>query len=247
MFLQVGAYRHAINEAGLSMSKRAIENKAGVPYLYEIEWTINGKLRNPRGNGRDLDLAMERLEEAYAKRGVDISLLHADGRRSHHTILNSTTLGGIRSRVLSYPTTEGGELCTYRGYTISINAKVPILKNAPVYIEFDEQITIAGGGRRWAVKEVNEGPGVRQLVRTNSRCEASQSGRATMLGRYPRYPSPLWPFALQEEFPKVVNLPPSVEGSRTDGTFGLAAMSITWDWSFVWTSRLSGSPHIVAR
>lgn len=247
MFLQIGSYRHQINEAGLAITQRAKETKAGVPYMYELEWTISGKLRNPSGVSRDLDRKMAALEQAYSTRGVDIALLHNDGRRTHHAIRNSDTLGGIRTLFTAYPTTSGAEYCTYRSYQVQITASIPIRSNAPVYIEFEEQITIMGGGRRWAVKEVNEGPGIRQQTRTHSKCEATQSGRATMLGVYPMVPQPIWPFALQDEFPRVNKLPPVTSGQNRDGTFARKEMTITWDWSFVWPQRLFGSPHYATR
>ena len=53
MYLQIGSYRHQINEAGLAITQRAKETKAGIPYMYELEWTISGKLRNPSGVSRD--------------------------------------------------------------------------------------------------------------------------------------------------------------------------------------------------
>lgn len=246
MQLQIGNYRHRINEAGLTISHRVRETKAGIPYLVDVEWGVSGKLRNSSGNSRHLDATMQALERAYSQRGVDISLLHNDGRRSHHTILNSQTLGGVRAQVLAYPTTKGAEYCTYRSYEIRVAAVIRVA-GAPLYIEFEEQITISGGGGRWGVKEVNEGPGVRQKLRTHAKCTATQSGRITQLGRYPVAPPPIWPYALESEHPDIVRLPPVTLGTDRDRTLRLAECSIQYSWNFSWPYRLSGAPQYARR
>lgn len=246
MQLQIGNYRHRINEAGLSISHRVKETKSGLPYLVEVNWGVSGKLRNSSGNSRHLDATMQALERAYSQQGADIALLHNDGRRSHHAILNSNTIGGIRAQVLNYPTTKGAEYCTYRSYEIQLSALMRV-QGAPTFIEFDEQITISGGGGRWGVKEVNNGPGVRQMLRTHSKCTATQSGRITQLGRYPDAPPPIWPFALDTEHPDINRLPPVALGSARFGTLGLAECSIQYSWTFSWTHRLAGSPRYARR
>lgn len=247
MQVQIGNYRHRINEAGIAVSHRVSETKAGVPYMVDVEWTIEGKLRNPSGNSRDLDNRLRQLEQAYSGTRSDIALLHNDGRKTHHGIKNSDTLGGVRTSFLAYPSTRGAEYCTYRSYQVAVKASIPLRGNGVMYIDFAETISISGGGRRWGVKEVNEGLGTRQQIRTNSRCQASQSGSATMLGRYPVPPPPIWPFALEDELPKFDRLPPVVQGSMAQGNLAVREMTIQWSWTFVSPVRLDGVPHFALR
>lgn len=246
MFVQIGNYRHGINEAGLSISHQVRETAAGLPYLVDVQWGVEGKLRNRSGNPRLLDREMERLEQAYSQRGMDISLLHNDGRRSHHTMRNSDTIGGIRATFLAYPTTRGAEYCTYRSYQVTLNAVMRVA-NAPLYIAFEEQINISGGGARYGVKEVNEGPGTRQRLRTHAKCVATQSGRITMLGRYPEAPPPIWPYASDSDYPDVSKMPPVVRGRATDGTLSIAECTIQYTYTYSWPYRLFGTPKFATR
>ena len=243
MIVVYGAYRHAVNTTGVTVASDITENEAGVPIDVNVSVNLEGRLRNPDPSKPWLlDSMIHEMQQAYSLPGQDFGLLHNDGRRSAVFWRNADTIGGIRPKMLSYPNYQGGEYCTYRKFTISLNLKTPFGAKALKYLKFSESLSIEGGGSLYGVKEVNFGPPVRQRLRTHTKCTATQSGTAVGRDDYPPIPPPIWPNALKSDEPKI-NKIFRPQGSSQTGKIRLAECEISWVWEYESPFRLSGIPH----
>ncbi len=110
-----------------------------------------------------------------------------------------------------FPPIAVWEYVTYRRYQIGIQFVTPYGFGDPQYVKFSETLDIAGGGPRFGVKEVNFGPPIRQRLREQTACQATQSGSATGLGTYPEIPPPIWPQALRTAEPRITKKNPWFE------------------------------------
>lgn len=237
-----GGYRHRQNSTGVTISSSVLENEAGVPYRVQTDINIEGRLRNSRlGNSRSMDPIIREMEIAYSAPGQDFGILHDDGTKSSVWFENSATIGGIKPTMLAYPNYRGGELINYRQFQIQL--RVLTQYGAPLqYTRFSETISIQGGGELYAVKEVNYGRGVRQRVRTHTKCTATQSGTAVRHGLPPEIPPPIWPFALKEQHPRITKVVRPRGGTRTRN-LSLDEIEIGWTYEYEWVDRLDGIPH----
>lgn len=241
MQVEYGSYRHKVNSTGITISSEIEETEAGVPFRINNSINIEGRIQNVRGGrSRDFDAIINSMERAYSIPGQDFGLLHDNGIRSNAWWRNSQTLGGIRPKMLSYPNYKGGEYLTYRSFQITVNFQVPTASLR--YIKFSESISIEGGNARYGVKEVNFGPGVRQQLRTHTKCIATQSGSATGRNGFPIIPPPIWPHALRDSRPKITKLIKPRGGVRTRNIV-LEECEISWTYEYEWPFRLDGIPH----
>lgn len=246
MRMRWGTYRHRIAEVDLRISREPIANATGGILTYRELWQLAGRLYNRTGSAKGMDAIIREFEQAYSVNGQDLVLEHEDGTPSYHQLLSRNTIGG--TRVISPPQFgEGrqGEYVSYRSYSVTIEAIRPILAGVSAFIEFQETVSVRGGGARFGVSEVNYGPGIRQRLRTHSRCVATQSGRATLFTGYPDPPPPIWPFALVDQFPDIqVEAPETIStGQGSDLING----TTSWTYNFEFPLRLAGLPHYLLR
>lgn len=242
MIVQYGTYQHQVSSTGIVVSSDVEENESGVPIRVKHSVSIEGRLRNPPGAApRNLDGLIAQMESAYSRVGQDFGMLHDDGRRSQAFWTNASTIGGIRPRFLAYPNYKGGEYWSYRQFQIRVEFYTPY-GLAFQYARFTEQLSIEGGTASFGVKEVNFGPGVRQRLRTHTKCSATQSGSAIGKNFFPPIPPPVWPFALSYTEPKITRtIRP--KGSRYHRNLVLEECEVSWSYAFEWPTRLDGIPH----
>ncbi|MCR9292902.1 MAG: hypothetical protein NXI32_09295 [bacterium] len=243
MLLRYGTYRHRVAEANVQIRRTPLENASGGTFGYRERWTVTGKLFNPTGNARNMGPVIQAFENAYSQSGRDAALEFEDGTPSHHQLLNANSLGGVRVvQPPEFPDGKKGELVNYRSYSLAIEAMFPIFRGQSLFIEFSERISIRGGGRRWGVVEVNRGPGVRQMIRTHTKCTATQSGSATLFVGWPDPPKPIWPFALVDEFPDFdVDSPETIAADVANAS--LINGGVSWTYNYEFPLRLFGTPH----
>jgi hypothetical protein len=233
-----------VKETNISIRKEAIENASRSPIAYKEIWSISGRLYNKTGSAAGMAAIIEEFEEAYAQTGQDLVLELDDGRPSHHAIYARNTLGGIRIVAIpEYPEGRQGEYVSYRSYTLRAEAVIPYFATKSLFIEFSERISISGGGARWGVAEVNRGPGVRQRLRTHSKCSATQSGSATYFSDWPPVPGPIWPYALVDELPDLELVSPETISTGSGGYTSLINGAATWTYNYEFPLRLGGVPH----
>lgn len=241
MIVEYGNYRHAINTTGVTIASDIEENEAGVPHRINFSVSLEGRLRNPTPQFPDaLDPIIREMQAYYSIPGQDFGLLHNDGSRSAAYWFNHKTIGGIRPKMMAFPNYMGGEYCTYRKFTISVQFQT--LLQHLIYTRFSETISIDGGGASHGVKEVNFGRGVRQRLRSHTKCVASQSGSASARLRFPDIPPPIWPHALRGQEPKITrNIKP--RGGMSTGKVIKEDCEISWSYEYEWPDRLDGIPH----
>ena len=191
MKLKYGNYTHDLNEAVVSIRREVIEDSSRAGLGNKTTWTISGRLHGD--DPTDLDKKIALLEEAYGVNGKDLVLLHNDGTETAHYLKNYGSIGGVRIKNLSWPKGDGAEYVTFRTYQIEAFAEY-LFSAGAVETSWQETVTVIGtGGPRFVVREVRNGPPVRQQVSDATPVRATQSGSATGYGAYPLPPPPLWP------------------------------------------------------
>lgn len=241
MYTEYGNYRHRVNSTGITISQAVEETDYGLPYRLATDVNIEGRLINRTGRSTDFDSEIRRMEAAYSQPGKDFGLLHNNGTRTAAYWRNSQTIGGIRPKLLAYPNYKGGEYITYRQFQISLQI-LTRFGATPNYIRFSETLSISGGAETYGVKEVNYGPGVRQRLRTHTKCTATQRGTAVGRSVFPRIPPPVWPFALKSSEPSIDKVI-RPRGSSRMGNVVLEECEISWTYEYEWPFRLDGIPH----
>ena len=240
--LRYGRYYHRIAEVDLAISRRPIENAMKVAVAVEETWTCQGKLFNPTGKPGDMTAVLRSFEAAYSINGQDIWLEYLNGQPGYHQMLSRDCIGGtVVVEPPSFPSGKKGENHTFRTYRLSVKGIRPLLRSG--WMQFEERISIKGGGRRWGCLEVNEGEGVRQQLRSNTICFATQSGSGIGYLEMPDPPPPIWPFALVDEFPDVELTSPETYGDQSSPI--LLNHGLTWNYAFQATRRLFGIPHFL--
>lgn len=242
MHLRIGNYRHRIAEANVSISKFAVEDARGETIAVRHTWQINGKLYNLGKTQATMRATIAAFEVAYSRGGQDVILEQENGLPSYHQLRTRDCIGGTKiTQPPQFPTGSRGEYVNYRSYSVAVEGLIPAKVGRDIYLTFDERISISGGGARYGVIEVNRGPGVRQLLRTHSKCVASQSGSASVQFGTPNIPPPIWPQALVDQLPTIDEggLVPFNHGNTTD----YLGSSISWTYNYEFPTRLFGSPH----
>jgi hypothetical protein len=245
VIVQYGSYQHKINSTGISISQEVEENEQGLPHTIRTTINIEGRIhRGPSTRfpvrSQDLDPFITGMQAAYSIPGQDFGLLHNDGGPSEHYWKNDKTLGGIRAKMMAFPNWKGGEYATYRSFQIQVQFEEPYRRLE--HLRFSETISIEGGGERYGVKEVNNGPGVRQRLRTHTMCKATQQGIIVSRGSYPKaLPLPIWPFALVDQRPKIQKAVRPRGGQLTE-QITLNECEISYSYEYEWPQRLDGFP-----
>lgn len=242
MRVRYGNYRLGLAASDISISSEQIPNALGRPVAAEVVWAIRTRIKNPTGNPKAFPPILRAFEQAFSVHGRDLTLQFADGTPTHHILRSRDCIGGVRvTRFPTYETGARGQYVNYRDVTLEFRGQVPLSANQ--YISFSETISIQGGGARFGCKEVNFGPGVRQRLRTNTTCLATQSGSAVGYLVLPPVPPPIWPGALVDQFPDFDQTNPSTNGSGLNAF--QANYPISWSYNYQWIHRLSGTPHFL--
>jgi hypothetical protein len=242
MRVRYGSYRLGIAASDISISSDQIPNAMNRPAAAEVIWAVRTRIKNPSGDPRQFPAILNAFERAFSVHGRDIVLEFTDGTPTHHALLTRNCVGGTRvSKFPTYSTGANGQYINYRDVEFEIRGTVPLQANG--YLSFTEQISIRGGGARWGCREVNIGPGVRQRLRTNTTCFATQSGSAVGYLARPTPPPPIWPSALVDELPDLTLASPVTQGE------GFSAFqtdySTNWSYQFASPQRLNGIPHFL--
>lgn len=245
LVIRYGGYRHRVGEGDLTIERRPIQNAKQITVMVEETWTWTGRLRSQSKvpDYRTLIPVINALEQAYKLNGQDLVLEHMNGTPTHHSLRNSDCLGGTRVvQPPSFPEGKNAENVNYRSYRVAVSGIRIVRAGMQLkYKSFTEQIQIRGGGRRWGLVEVNNGPPIRQQLRTHTICTATQSGSyVSLLGLTEEIPPAIWPYALVDEFPDYSETSPQVFG---ESPAAMVDRAVSWSYNFAWSSRLFGEPH----
>jgi len=238
MYLRKGEYTHPIGEPQIAISKRPIFDRGGVPIAHTVTWNIQGMLL---GNGQaDLDAKIAAFTAAYARQNEDIVLLLSDGvTESQHTLKVSDTRGGVYvTRGPDFPRGDGPEYATRRSFAVQLSAEVPLRGSIATVMNFQETVSTAGGGPRYAHVETALGFPVKQQLRTATTYVATQSGTATGYDAYPQVPLPLFGDANLAQAPRVIRRSPQWVGNQVRN------FTVNWQYQFESAAPLFGLPHV---
>jgi hypothetical protein len=240
--LRYGSYYHRVGAVDLQIERTPIDNALKTSVAVQETWTCTGRLYNLTGSASGMYATMQAFEAAYSVNGMDLALEYLDGRSSYHVMRSQDCVGGTRVvQPPNFPNGRKGENHTFRTYRLAVTGIRFIGRGQ--YMSFSERIQISGGGARWGCLEVNEGYGVRQQLRTNAKCVATQSGSAVGYLSMPSPPPPIWPFALVDELPDLGETGPETYGEGFNAT--QVNYGIDWNYKYEWISRLNGTPHFL--
>lgn len=239
MYLKIGNYTHPIGEPALQISKQPVLSEGRVPIATTETWQITGLIV---GSGQaDIDAKIAALNNAYAQRGFDATLLLSDGvTPSQHVLKSSNTIGGVR--VVggpSFPDGKGAEYATKRTFSVTLEAEVPLANLDTAYMSFRETVSFSGGGRRIAWTETKLGSPRPQLTRRNTIYRATQSGQAVGYRAYPVFPGFLLPQQYAVDAPLV-----TYGGATYRGNGVFTDYVFSWEVRYESDRPLSATPHL---
>ena len=206
MILTYGNYSHPNGTCAVVTSSNTVFTASGIPAMTTTRVGIEGNLladsslSTAAALTADLTTKIQALEAAYKQVGVDLILTDENGTLTAHVIRNSETLGGIRViEPPHYPYGSGAEYANYRRFRVGLEADIlPTGGNQPIYLMFQETLTLSGGGPEYAWTAPIIGMPQRQIVRQQITYRAVQSGFAVGFRQRPTPPLPLWPNALAQ-------------------------------------------------
>ncbi len=229
MQLSYGSYRHALDEAALSVSRETLWSPSGVDIGTRERWSIQGRLH--ADDQASLRTAIIALVAAYDKQGQDAVLYLPDGvTPSAYQLTSANTLGGVRvTRKPSFPN-ELGHYTTFAAYTIELEADFVNTDPSVELLEWDEVLNFSGGGERWTYLGTLNGLPQRQTLEQYTTYQVVQSGRAVGYFGYPLPALPIWPGYWHQDQGGISRKLPERVGT------GSAAVDkryeITWEYHF---------------
>lgn len=235
MILKIGTYSFPAN--GVSIDRRidTVLSNDNVPYSEKHVWNVSGELLGSTQS--ELIAANAALAKACGKQYQDLKFYADDGTTLAFALINAVSMDGVKIMNFRNPPIPG-QFATAIGFEFTAEASYIYASNVtnPV-LEYQETLTITGGGPRYGFVEcVNAAP-VKQLIIPQTVSLATQSGRATGLGAWPTVPGPLWP---ADELPDQRSI--TRESPQRDGA-GFSMYQVSWTYQFAAVVVFNGQPR----
>lgn len=249
MRLAYGTYKHAIGQATLALDKQRVRTNDETDWATEVRATVTGMLATTKSNESearaDIKTQTAALEAAYAVGGKDLILYMPDGvTKSGLELLEADCLGGVKmTKPPSYTDNRGAQGVTYRTFAMEFTGLIPIPTSdlATSLVSFQETLDIVPDDRVGWI-DTRKGYAVQQTLAQNPKWTAVQRGSAVGLYSYPPVPGPIFTFARVGDAPLVTKgSPRRIRGQNTQSHID---WPISWQWRFVWSTPLTGNPHI---
>ena len=238
MILTYNGYAHPVGEPAVAIHRNYLRNEALDVIAIVERWDIAGMLISNLGAG-DLDAKVAATIAAYSVDGGDLSLTLPTGAVSQHSLSSSNALGGIRVvSPVSFPDGKGAEGVTYRNFTVSLEAELPISNPTSGLLSFEESLSFTGGGPVFGHLEPVVGPPIKQLLKDESVYRVTQSGKAVGYLGWPNYPGPLWPSSEMRNHRQETRSGP--RRKRND----YCEYTVAWNYQFEEASQLYGNPTV---
>lgn len=242
MILRYGTYTHPDSEVTVRRRIRRKLNPNQFSTRVTRTWDVEGQLH--ADTATLLIAAREALQAAYYVPYRDAYLYLSDGTTVHDYLVNQGSSTGVVPQGPDYPNGDGAEGGTFLTFTLSLEASLEFTPDGPgtfsgeggaSLMEFSETISESGGGPRYALIEVIDGPPVRQKLVDRTKYVYTQQGSAT--GRY-GFPTPPGPIAPQWLVggPQVQRTGPIREGIVN------TKYTTAWSYTFESPDALSGTP-----
>jgi hypothetical protein len=184
---QYGSYTHAVGECQVQIARRITRSANGTRSGYVDQYVVNGQLH--ADNVSALNSAIVSLKNAYASDGKSFGLRDTTAGKLYPFAESSQSVIRVVEGP-SFPDGAGAEYTTYRTYRITIEAESQERVDEG---DFRESVTVSGGGPRYVLIEVLNGPPQKQLVVPYTVCTIVQEGSASSDVTYPPFAAPLLP------------------------------------------------------
>ena len=234
IYFRYGTYSHQAGECRVSIARTATKGQDGETIIgHTTRYTIDGVMHG--SSASDFNAKLRALESAYSYDGKDFGLIdEAIGATAHFVRASEAEVRVVEGP--SYPEGGGGEYATGRTYQIVIEAKTG--RTIQGSYDFQESVTISGGGPRIVWLETLNGPPQQQMTALRTVCTITQEGQATSGTTWPPPSPPLFPGALVE-MPTISRSSPQ----RLD-TGRSTSFTTRWQYQFVLPSRADAYPHV---
>lgn len=240
MQVRWGSYAFSANGCDLASRTRAVLSETGRPVRYVSRVAVSGWLE---ADGQAaLNTAEVALRNALATPYQDLKFLTDDGAVTAVSLLNSTSLSGVR--VVNGPEfagRDGAEFATIRQFSFEVEAEYLVTSARTAVLSFTETVSVVGTGgpRRILRVPVNAAVLVRQQVSPRSVVRATQQGSAVGHLGYPPAPRPLWPAPILLEDSVQVQ-----KGSPKNLGQTWIEYPISWAYQFESDGPLVGAPGL---
>lgn len=202
LYFKTNRYTHEVGEVDLSPGREGVRSESGFVQYYRNTWTIRGKAHVD--SQADIDDTIAALTLAYSGFLSEAGLYDESTNAPFFRVRAQETSGGIQ--VVSGPSfpSERGHLVNYVPYAIQLEYQtaMPVEVVSPWgqgILNFQETVTISGGGPKWALIETLTGPPIRQLVCQQSIIRMTQVGRILAQDTWAPPQTPIWESALHTD------------------------------------------------
>lgn len=230
-----GAYRFTAGACRFAVRTDAVLDARHLPYLYESEIDVTGRLY---GDGdAALSTAEAALRFALSTPRQDFGVLRTNGARSATFWPTANTIGGnVVVKGPHFQGTTAAEYCLYREFTFTVRNAVPLVNVANAILEFRETAEYDGGEPEFAFKKAINARPQKQLVWFATEYRVTQSGRAVGFTDYPNPARLLFPLD-KDKSPKFVRESPE----RHDNKYWRYPLS--WTYSYASVGPLIAVPN----
>lgn len=238
MYIAYGNYAFTAGTVEVAITKRVKRNPRGFRESVMHTWNLRGRLEG--ANIDAVTAAIAALETAFDRDGRNIGLYEDDGTVTAHYLASNSCLGGTRVVSLDYPDGKGAQYTTFRDFAIVVEGEILVTagSEASKIWDWQERITLSGGGPRFVFAQPIRGKPVRYTVCERTTFKAQQSGSATGRGIYPPFPPPMFP--AHEHTDARVQERSSPQEQQGD----YASFGISWSYSFESADPLIGKPGL---
>lgn len=235
MKLKYRTYEWPVNGVRVTSSRKVERGKDALPWRYIDTLNCDGYLEG--SSQADLTDKQRAMTVALMRPGGKLTLLRDDGADSATLLDNASSITGVVvTDGPNFPDADGPEYVTQRHFVFTAEADYYARgTNALTLLDWQETISITGGGPLYVVRPALYGPPQRQKVYEQTPCQVVQSGYAVGLVRYPTPPPQLFPFALKMT-PEVRETTPTKRGN------GYTEYRIDWTYTFEWPLPLFAHP-----
>jgi hypothetical protein len=237
MYFRYGNYTHQNGEVTISITQEVQRDKDG--NAEKLIKRLIGRGTILGDTPAEITTKLIALETAYNLDYQDAVLYLSDGTTSTvHTLINATTLNGVKSSRIRYPNFDPTQYVNRRDYEFELYAEFvtfdfPSAPNSE--FNFQETVTQIGtGGPRYVIREPRNGPPIRQIVSQQTPVVIQQVGSASarIVG------SPIYPFPNPPLYPDHLRNP---EKSVTTSLDGRSRAQTNWSYTFDVPSAVQNS------
>jgi hypothetical protein len=237
VILKYGTHAHAAGECEVVIEKQPLLSERGQRHGTRERWHINGML-GPFTTQAEVTTAINTLLEDYSLNDKDLILYLENGTtESSHFLKVADTLGGVRVTGLNFPQGRNAEYARYRTYTITVEADFAYVDGN--VLAWVESLTFAGGGSRFRMLPLLNGPPQKQIVNLMTPFSVVQEGSAVGKFTWPSPAFPLWPGDFHTDQSSVKRDSPDRVGPH------FTNYRINWRYIFESAAPMNGDPTTI--